>query len=295
MNPSRLRDAHLCEKLRFSGWKEQVMSKKADRLNTINTAITQTVQKGLVHLTADSEPFNGRIISLEGRSLINFGLCSYLGLEMDARLKQEAIDAVMRYGTQFASSRAYLSLPLYRELEHLLQQMVDAPVLIAPTTTLGHLAALPTLVQEGDAVMMDQQVHHSVQMAVEQVRISGIPVRVVRHNDMKALERHLGDLTRRHRRVWYLADGVYSMFGDLAPVEDLNQLLDRYQTLHLYLDDAQHTTLLERIYAQISASKDPILSFLERHRLAREPTEEETLGPSKLLKWTCQVHVRQAP
>src|SRR5438067_10586840 len=88
------------------------MSKTANRLNLIDTMITEAAQKGLLHLTADSDTLDGRIIHLDGRPLINFGLCSYLGLEMDPRLKQGTIDAVLRYGTQFASSRGYLYVQL---------------------------------------------------------------------------------------------------------------------------------------------------------------------------------------
>ncbi len=145
----------------------------------------------------------GRIIHLEGRPLINFRWCSYLGLEMHPRLKQGTIDAVLRYGTQFASSRCYLSAPPYRELEHLLQRIVDAPVLVTPTTTLGHLTAIPTLIGENDAVIMDQQVHHSVQVAVEHVRAVGASVELLRHNNMQALEKRLNDLTLRYQRVWW--------------------------------------------------------------------------------------------
>ncbi|HTD19534.1 MAG TPA: aminotransferase class I/II-fold pyridoxal phosphate-dependent enzyme [Ktedonobacteraceae bacterium] len=214
------------------------MSKTANRLNLIDTMITEAAQKGLLHLTADSDALDGRIIHLDGRPLINFGVCSYLGLEMDPRLKQGTIDAVLRYGTQFASSRGYLSAPPYSELELLLQRIVDAPVLITPTTTLGHLAAIPTLIGEEDAVLMDQQVHNGVQMAVEHVRAIGTSVEVLRHNDMQALDKRLSELSTRYQRVWYLADGVYSMFGDVVPLEELRHLLHRYKNLHLYLDDA---------------------------------------------------------
>ncbi|HEY4388288.1 MAG TPA: aminotransferase class I/II-fold pyridoxal phosphate-dependent enzyme [Ktedonobacteraceae bacterium] len=214
------------------------MSKTANRLHLIDTMMNEAVQKGLLQLTVESDTLDGRLIHLAGRPLINFGVCSYLGLEMDSRLKQGAIDAVLRYGTQFASSRGYLSAPPYRELEHLLQRIVDAPVLVTPTTTLGHLAALPVLIEEGDAVLMDQQVHNSVQMAVEHVRARGIPVEIVRHNDISALEARLCELSIHYQRIWYLADGVYSMFGDLTPVAELSSLLRRFQNLHLYLDDA---------------------------------------------------------
>jgi len=214
------------------------MSKTADRLNLIDTMITEAAQKGLLHLTADSNPLDGRIIHLHGQQLINFGVCSYLGLETDPRLKQGTIDAVLRYGTQFASSRGYISAPPYSELELLLQRIVDAPVLVTPTTTLGHLAALPTLIGEEDVVLMDQQVHNSVQMAVQQVRATGTSVEVLRHNDMQSLDKRLSELSTRYRHIWYLADGVYSMFGDVAPLEELKHLLKHYANLHLYLDDA---------------------------------------------------------
>ncbi len=180
------------------------MSTTANRLDLIDAVFTEAIQRGLIHHTADNETLNGRMIHLNGRPLINFGLCSYLGLEMDPRLKQGAIEAVLRYGTQFASSRAFLSAPPYRELEELLGRIAEAPVLVTPTTTLGHLAAIPTLIQEKDAVILDQQVHHSVQMAVEHVRALGAAVEVVRHNDMDALEKRLEALTPRAHRVWYL-------------------------------------------------------------------------------------------
>lgn len=214
------------------------MPKAKERLNLIDTMITEAVQKGLLQLTADSDTLDGRIIHLDGRPLVNFGVCSYLGLETDPRLKQGTIDAVLRYGTQFASSRGYLSVPSYRELEYLLGCIVDAPVLVVPTTTLGHLAAIPTLIGSDDAILMDQQVHNSVQMAVEHARAAGTYVEVVRHNNMPVLNKRLDELSTRYQSVWYLADGIYSMFGDMASLEDLQQLLQRYHNLYLYLDDA---------------------------------------------------------
>ena len=51
------------------------------------------------------------VVTLGGQPLVNFGLCSYVGLEIDPRLKQGAIDALSRYGVQFASSRAYVCAP----------------------------------------------------------------------------------------------------------------------------------------------------------------------------------------
>lgn len=65
---------------------------------------------------------------LRGKQLVNFASCSYLGLEVDARVKEGAIHAVERYGTFFSSSRACLRSPLYRELEERLDRIFGALV-----------------------------------------------------------------------------------------------------------------------------------------------------------------------
>ena len=108
--------------------------------------MTAGIAHGVAHLVAEDEQLGGRFVTLHNRRQVNFGSCSYVGLETDLRLKAAAIDAVSRYGVQFASSRAYVSCPPYAELERLLGALFDAPLVVALTTTLAHLAALPILV-----------------------------------------------------------------------------------------------------------------------------------------------------
>ncbi len=72
-------------------------------------------------------------------------------------------------------------------------------------------------------------------MAVEHARAAGTHVEVVRHNSISVLDKRLDELSTRYQRVWYPADGIYSMFGDTAPLEDLKHLLRRYHNLYLYL------------------------------------------------------------
>jgi 7-keto-8-aminopelargonate synthetase-like enzyme len=210
----------------------------SDFLQVMETNFGAAGSRGLMFQTATDAQLDGRTLTLDGRSLIHFGSCSYLGLELDERLKQGAIDAVIRYGTQFSASRVFVSTPLYEELEGLLTAIFGQPVVLAPTTTLAHASALPALVGEDDAIILDQQVHASVRAATHHVRVTGVPVEVVRHNALDQLEERVRCLRRSHRRVWYMADGVYSIFGDRAPMGDLQRLLERYEALHLYLDDA---------------------------------------------------------
>jgi 7-keto-8-aminopelargonate synthetase-like enzyme len=119
-----------------------------ERLTILDEGLTEAANRGLLMQTAEDAELDGREITLAGRRALSFGSCSYLGLEMDPRMREAVCDAVMRYGTQFSSSRAYLSAPLYAEVEELLGDAFGGHVLVAPSTTLGHLATLPVIVGE---------------------------------------------------------------------------------------------------------------------------------------------------
>lgn len=124
------------------------METQPNWVTSIDRIIDMGLSHGLAQRTTEDEVFNGRTICLNGRHVLNFALCSYLELEQDSRLKQGTIDAVTRYGTQFAISRAYMSATPYTELEVLLEELFEGHVLATPTTTLGHIAALPVLIQK---------------------------------------------------------------------------------------------------------------------------------------------------
>lgn len=148
---------------------------------------------------------------------------------------REALDKV---GVHFSSSRSYLGLSLYEEAEDLLAQIIGRPVIITPSTTLGHMALLPLIVHPSDHLILDQQVHSSVAFSVQQAGVPITQMERIRHNRMDYLENRVAKLHAQGKRVWYFADGVYSMYGDVAPLDELMVMVERYDNLHLYLDDA---------------------------------------------------------
>ncbi|HEX2153735.1 MAG TPA: aminotransferase class I/II-fold pyridoxal phosphate-dependent enzyme [Acidimicrobiia bacterium] len=186
-----------------------------------------------------SDVGDGSAITIEGREVSNFGSCSYLGLAVDERLKRGAIEAVERFGPLFSSSQVYAAVDLYTELEEGLGAMTDAPaVVVPPTTTLGHLACLPTLVGEGDVVVLDSHSHASLQLSMQVLAGRQIEVHPVPHDEQEALADKVSALASSHRRVWYVGDGVYSMFGDLAPLDLITDLMATHDNLYAYHDDA---------------------------------------------------------
>ncbi|GAA3648792.1 aminotransferase class I/II-fold pyridoxal phosphate-dependent enzyme [Flavivirga jejuensis] len=206
-------------------------------LDTVNEVFTDAKEQGVLHLYAEGDNFTGRKIRIKQKDLFHFGTTGYLGLEQDKRLKEAAAEAIYKYGTQFPLSKSYISNPLYRNLEEKIAQLYDAPVIITKNSTLGHFGVIPSAVEDGDAIVLDHQVHWSVQSAANVLKTRSVPIEMIRHNNLDMLEDKIKKLSSKYKKIWYMADGVYSMYGDVAPLEDLMKLCDKYPQLHLYLDD----------------------------------------------------------
>jgi 7-keto-8-aminopelargonate synthetase-like enzyme len=206
-------------------------------LDTVDEIFTDAKNQGVFHLYTEDEAYSGRQLQINGKQMYHFGTTGYLGLEQDPRLKQAAIDAIIKYGTQFPLSKTFVSFVLYKELEEKLYEMYQNPVLVAKNSTLCHLSVIPSVVRDEDLVILDHQVHNSVQSACQMLKPRGIKVEMIRHNNLNMLEDRIKTQRDKYSKIWYMVDGVYSMFGDVAPLPELLQLLDKYPQLHLYVDD----------------------------------------------------------
>ena len=206
-------------------------------LDTIDEIITDGKKKGVLHLYAEDENLTGRQLKIKGKDLYHFGTTSYLGLDQDIRLKEAAIEAIIKYGTQFPLSKTYISFKIYKDLEEKIFQMYQNDVIITKNSTLGHIAVIPNIIRDEDAVILDHQVHWTVQNACQLLKPRGISVDIIRHSNIDMLEEKIKELKNKSNKIWYMIDGVYSMFGDYAPINDIIPLLTKYPQFHLYIDD----------------------------------------------------------
>ena len=175
-------------------------------VKTLDQVITNAVNKqSLQQFTDADESITGKYVQLDNNplELLNFGSCSYLGLELHPFIKEGVSKAVKKYGTQFSTSRSFLSLGLYSELEDLMRQIYQQPLIVTASTTLGHLATLPVIVGDNDAVILDFQVHSSVQLAVQVLKARRVDVTLIRHNCMKSLEEQIKKLSNKYDKVWF--------------------------------------------------------------------------------------------
>ena len=196
--------------------------------------VSEAAEAGVILNNAQGA--NGPDVIVDGAQLKNFGSCSYMALEAMPELRDAAHRAIDAFGTQFHFSRAYLQCELYLELEALLAQITGRPVVVAASTSLAHMSALPVLIKDEDYIVIDQFAHSSLHTAVQLV--PNVPLEILRHNRMDQLDALLTRLQARAGKVWYICDGLYSMLGDFAPFEDLRALLERHPQLRLYIDDA---------------------------------------------------------
>ncbi|MBP6730857.1 MAG: aminotransferase class I/II-fold pyridoxal phosphate-dependent enzyme [Chitinophagales bacterium] len=211
---------------------------KKEFTDVINKIFNKNRELGLIHGSTQDEALDGKHVTVRGNKMVYYGSCSYLGLETDERLKAAAIDAVQRFGSQFSCSRTFLQMGMYEEVENMLGEIFGKPVLLAPTTSLGHISTIPVMLGERDACIADQQVHNSVRNAIQMVKGDGCYVETLPHNRMDLLEQRIQVLQDSYDRIFYFADGVYSMYGDTAPFKEIWKLLDKYPNLHFYVDDA---------------------------------------------------------
>ncbi len=218
------------------------MKKITKELEQINSTFEYGRSLGIVRAVAKNEDYDGRNLLLGGKETVFFGNCSYMGLDQNQEIKDAAKNAIDKYGMYFSSSRTFVGLELFEQMEEKLEEMFDKPVNVTTSTTFAHISNLPILIGRNDAVILDNYVHSSMQTAVNMMRNNGDHVELLRHNRLDLLEERIKILSDKYDHVWYMIDGIYSMMGDGAPMKELEFLMNKYEQFYVYADDAHGTS-----------------------------------------------------
>lgn len=213
--------------------------KHTNAYDVVDDVFTSAKAKKIMHLSSQEEVFNGEFLKINNEELINFGTCGYLGLEKHPHVLAKSHELLDRYGSHFSISRAFVKASYLDELENLVSRIFDnRPVIVYTSTSVAHQSIIGTIVSPNDLIILDQQVHYSVQYPSQFSKLQGTMVKMIRHNNMEMLEDFIKRGYNQYDKIWYMADGVYSMYGDLPHKKELRYLLEKYPKLHLYFDDA---------------------------------------------------------
>ncbi|QPF73617.1 aminotransferase class I/II-fold pyridoxal phosphate-dependent enzyme [Roseateles sp. DAIF2] len=176
------------------------------------------------------------------REFLLFASNNYLGLANDERVLEAIIQATREYGATNTGSRLIAgTTELHRELERRLAQLKGREdCIVFPSGYSANLGSIAALVGPGDQVIGDVYNHMSIQ---DGCKLAGAARRLYPHNDMQALEALLARSEDEGGGRLIVADGVFSMHGDIVRLPELSRLARRYQA-RLLIDDAHSTGVL---------------------------------------------------
>ncbi|MFA5447106.1 MAG: glycine C-acetyltransferase [Sphaerochaeta sp.] len=187
------------------------------------------------------ESAQGREITVDGTSVLNFCANNYLGLSGDQRIVDAACEAMQRWGFGLSSVRFICGTQeLHKKLERRISSYLRTEDTILFTSCFDANGALfePLLGSE-DAVISDELNHASI---IDGIRLSKAMRLRYKHSDMVDLERCLKESQGSRRRL-IITDGVFSMDGDVAKLEEICDLAERYDAL-VAVDDSHATGYL---------------------------------------------------
>jgi 8-amino-7-oxononanoate synthase len=197
--------------------------------------------QGLLRSLRRVDRRSGAIIHIGSRSYVDFASNDYLGLASDDRIATAAANALTANGTGSPASRLISgNHALHDELERRIASFkgTEASLLFTSGYT-ANLGAIPALVKKGDVVYADKLNHASL---IDGCRLSRAEVRIFPHRDIAALRRMLAADTG-FRRKMIVVDSVFSMDGDLFPLDELVEVAEE-SGAWTYVDDAHATGVL---------------------------------------------------
>jgi 8-amino-7-oxononanoate synthase len=202
----------------------------------------RTLQSGNTYFGARIDGYDGAWVQSQGTRKLNFCTYSYLGLLGHPRIREAASEAIAHYGTGTHGVRLLGgNLELHEALEAGIAAFFEREAAITFSSGfMTNLAVIAALVGKGDYVLSDKLNHASI---VDGCRLSGAEVARFRHNDMADLETRLNRLSNDARKL-IVVDAVYSMDGDIAPLQALIALRDRHPNTLLMVDEAHSLGVL---------------------------------------------------
>ncbi len=173
---------------------------------------------------------------VDGKEVIMLCSNNYLNLSNHPRLIKGAVDAAKKFGAGSGSVRAIAgTMELHMEVERKLAKFKRTESsLIYQTGFAANAGLIPQLVSKGDIIISDELNHGSI---IDGVRLVKTDRAVYKHCDMGELEKVLKDADKKYNRILIITDGVFSMDGDIAPVDQIVKLANEYGAM-TYADDA---------------------------------------------------------
>lgn len=207
----------------------------ATRTDWIEEEIDDLKQAGLYNVIRTIDSPMDAWVTINGRDLLNFCANNYLGLTNHPRLREAAKRGIDEYGVGPGAVRTIAgTMTPHIELEQRLASFKRAEACITLQSGFtANLATIPALVGRGDVIFSDALNHASI---IDGCRLSRANIVRYEHADVADLAQKIEETTEYNRRL-IITDGVFSMDGDIAPLDEICELAEAHGAM-LMVDDA---------------------------------------------------------
>jgi glycine C-acetyltransferase len=208
----------------------------ADKLRWISDELDNLKQQGLFNTIRTIGSACGARMIVDGKAVLNFCTNNYLGLANDDRLKAAAQRAIAKWGVGPAAVRSIAgTLELHREFEKRMAAFKGVEdALYVQSGFCANQAAIPPMVGKEDVIFTDRLNHASI---IDGCRLSSAKIIIYEHCDVADAERVIQENVGNYRRAMLITDGVFSMDGDIAPLDQLYAVCEKYNVITM-VDDA---------------------------------------------------------
>jgi glycine C-acetyltransferase len=216
----------------------------ASKLEWIEKELQGLKEAGLYNRIRTLSSPQGAWLVVDGKRVLNFCSNNYLGLANHPRILLAARQAMDKYGLGPAAVRSIAgTMDLHVELEKRMAAFKGVEAAITFQSGFNaNGAAIPALVGKDDAIFSDELNHASI---IDGSRLSGAKIMRYAHCDPADLERVLKENRASFPRALVITDGVFSMDGDIAPLDQIYNVTQNYEAI-LMVDDAHGEGVLGR-------------------------------------------------
>ncbi|HPD62042.1 MAG TPA: aminotransferase class I/II-fold pyridoxal phosphate-dependent enzyme, partial [Anaerolineaceae bacterium] len=214
------------------------------RLDWVQEEIDTLKAAGLYnHIRTLGSP-QGAWLVVDGKEVLNFCSNNYLGLANHPIMVKAAQEALKKFGVGPGAVRSIAgTMQLHTELEQRLARFKGVEdVVVLQSGFAANTAVIPVLVGKDDLIISDELNHASI---IDGCRLSGAPIAKYAHTDVADLERVINENEGKYRRALVITDGVFSMDGDLAPLDKIYEVTSRHDIM-LMVDDAHGEGVIGR-------------------------------------------------
>jgi glycine C-acetyltransferase len=207
-----------------------------DRIDWIQDELNGLKEAGLYNRIRTISSPQGAWLVVDGKRVLNFCSNNYLGLANEPRLREAAQKAIETHGVGPAAVRTIAgTMDIHLELERRLAAFKGVEAAITfQSGFAANTATIPALVTKEDVILSDELNHASI---IDGSRLAGARILRFAHANAADLERVINENKGQYRRALAITDGVFSMDGDIAPLDEIYAVTSKHGVM-LMVDDA---------------------------------------------------------